>query len=1302
MRPKIFYYIALLSFICTASSQAKLISLQSRFLTLAFETDPSLVLTELRPTNSTSNSISIIERKPIWQIVWIDQQNIQHLLTSNSAAQRDYQYEIAGSTQEISYTWTNLVLGEGKATVRTSIILDLTSGLSQWGLSIDWSDPEIIPLRVDFPMIQGISRGSSREDYLAIPFYWGRLVKNPIDRLDELKLTYPSQASMQFLTYSTDKGNVYLAAYDSEVWMKGMVWKSDSKHQRGSIYLEHFPPFQPTKHYEIPYPIIIGTYEGNWYNAALLYREWATQQRWCQAGRLAQRRDIPQWFREVSLWLKYYNEPGKVLSELVDHYSFVGVPTALFYYRYPVSAFDDNYPEFLPARRGFLESIQDIHRIGSHVMPYTSGSVWDIDTRSWIVDGAAGGAVVKNDGAISDWEYHGTHFAHMCPASPLWQEKIVDLTKKLVLDYDTDGVYLDLMASTPAKACWSANHEHPKNGGRYWGEGTRNLMDRLRSEIRPIKPDATFTTEEVNEAYIDVYDGFLALDITRGANEPPFSFIPLFSAVYHDYAILFGSDAKLSEDADHFSALIAANFIQGSKPTLSEFFPPKIRERPDHAAYLKNLVTCYDEVGKEYLLDGEWLPPPDIRVDSTGIPIRWNQEILVPFPSIQGSLWRAPDGDIGLFLTNWTSQPKEFDLQLDRSTYGPSDRKVYLRTIWPKEQSSVFELENPIWKVHDYLPPRSLRVIEISDKLDRPAEMREEYPGSPYIVIQRSEGGKFLIPPAGRGYTWLSDGRALKISDSGEITVEGSVPKQDFLLLEKVAIGTRPEPIIASRTDSNEISRLAALSEDFRLTCQWELHERRPQFPKGRPDWAPLMDDIFLKTGMRLSILPPEHDRLIPGIPLDITCRLSAVSRGGFLFRDLQLHAVQPISMGPHLLIERKEPENVGNGGQGEIIVPFRLLASDLRVAEHAITLCAEARVSWQGEDFTLIDRMTIPCDLPLMADFVTDRNRAWLDHSPFPAILTVGNISDYPLSVVIKPILPQGWTSHPKGDINLPANGTRNRSTEQTVELILTPAADTPLDTISLSFDVVYNSLSDFPIRKRLSGQMIPPLVPPTDRLWPKISPTDDHDLNIRKRGRVFLYMNEGESAEIRMTNSRLASYSDPVRFSVFNPENRKMIHGEIPFNQSKSFRVNATTTGTYLIHFEPGQNACIVETDHRYAVLEASSYQPLHLFRSDQTLYFHVPDGAQEFILRITCGGEFEPVSIEVFNPDGYIVCNIENQLMSRGELPVRVPAEYAGQVWGMRVIPKEDVSLELIGDVVPFVADRPEKILTFKEQK
>ena len=69
----------------------------------------------------------------------------------------------------------------------------------------------------------------------------------------------------------------------------------------------------------------------------------------------------------------------------------------------------------------------------------------------------------------------------MCPSQEMWRQTIADLVDKLVGEEGVNGVYVDQVSAMKADLCYAKDHGHPIGGGRYWADGNREEMRKIRN-----------------------------------------------------------------------------------------------------------------------------------------------------------------------------------------------------------------------------------------------------------------------------------------------------------------------------------------------------------------------------------------------------------------------------------------------------------------------------------------------------------------------------------------------------------------------------------------------------------------------------------------------------------------------------------------------------------------------------------------------------------------------------------------------------------------------------------------------------
>jgi hypothetical protein len=1305
------------------------------------------------------------EALPLWEIRWHAADGTQLKATATDDCRRSARVDTQGETHQATVTWADLKVGQGKARIKVVGTLEKTSRLSQWRLAVEWTDKALDLWEVDFPRLGGIKRHSA-QDMLTIPCYWGRYCMDPVGRLPRYALGYPVSGSMQFWSLSSGGTGLYLASYDSDCWLKRWQWTADARKARGQWQATHLAPVPtPTPlSYELPYTQILGTFAGDWQDAAAIYRQWALQQPWCREGKIADRQSIPAKFKQVALWLKYYNEPGKVLQEVWDHQQYLQVPMSVHYYRYPISNFDDNYPEMLPAKPGFQRAVADMQALGAAVMPYTQGTIWDMDTQCWRREGGEAAAAKQENGDVYRGVIGPNQYADMCPAAKTWQQKVFDFTSKLVWDYGVDGVYLDVLSAGQARPCHDPSHGHTIHGGNSWGQGNRQLMEDLRRRIRAKKPEAFFTTEEICEVYLDKFDGFLTLDVTRGGYHPPVMLLPLFTAVYHDYAIQYGSDCALSTEPDYFAALMAEHLVWGAKPTLSEMTPPRIEQKPESAAYLREVTRCYDKAGRKFLLEGQWLRAPKLDVPSQNLTLIRKGAAAVSMPVVRHSLWRAEDGSLGLIVTNWTRQPQKVDLALDPADYGLNGSYVW-QQLWPATSEKP-KSGGETLRLALTLPPRSVRLFEVSTASRQPLPAAPEEKPVPSIVLRRdAKSNEFPTTSVEPGTLWYGRDAKLAIAADGTLAIRELRTQDDFVLLRRypvrlgaaqaveadwfgedglaltvtggklvlenpagcqvVARHAAGRVAVVRRGDQAEIdfagspgtvwltgpiARLPLGADSFQASLeqlaarsqaaarQWDdLHQSGADLSRlmaAAAEQRAVSAAAGAAVGTSLRIVVPPHVRAVPHEPLTFPVMMTSNTSEPDVREKLRVELVanRRQEMAELTVTEALLRGRLGKPGRTATVGHCRLIVNHRDLAEHAVTIRATVDVLAQGQRFVLVDETHVPVDMPLLVE-LAKRKQTLVAGRTADVAIEIRNVAPQPLTVAVKGKLPSGWQTTPAAGLEAQLPAANGLPVKQTLHLGLTSPLSARQGTLMLPLVTTYNGHQADDVITLLQCDVLPSLRPlvAEDRPFQAAAKPS----RIRREGRAMLYLKEGEKALVAVHNLRVTTYSDGLSYRVLDPDLKEVAKGSVKVDESRDVAFTAGKTGVHFIEVHPGSGSCTITTPLRPFVLEASKAQPLIVFTQNPPLYFFVPSDARRLALVIVSGGETETSVVKLLDPQGKTLLSENGAWLGR-RFEVDVPADARGKVWQLLVAPREDVSFHLEGDVVPYVADDPARLL------
>jgi hypothetical protein len=240
----------------------------------------------------------------------------------------------------------------------------------------------------------------------------------------------------------------------------------------------------------------------------------------------------------------------------------------------------------------------------------------------------------------------------------------------------------------------------------------------------------------------------LALQVSReryAAQNDPWDPIPFFQAVYHPYAVTYGSYSSLAEppydelwpaefapaeplrllDRKHspqFYLEQARTFVWGQQLCIANFQPSQWEQRREEVEYVLRLARLRAQAQK-YLLHGEMLQAPDWKPPTTTSEFSrlsiyaGRKDRVTTYPrehslAIAGA-WRATDGDMALALASISAEPTAVTMNLDLNTYGlPKQPQAVLHDSTGSRPLGAAEFANSTLRVT--LPPLGACLIEFA------------------------------------------------------------------------------------------------------------------------------------------------------------------------------------------------------------------------------------------------------------------------------------------------------------------------------------------------------------------------------------------------------------------------------------------------------------------------------------------------------------------------------------------------------------------------------------------------------------
>ena len=625
----------------------------------------------------------------------------------------------------------------GNLTVEVTVMCSDDNPQTLWGIRIDNKTGRQIKA-VRFPQVLAVPAiGNAQDNGIVLPAFAGTLIENPAGNWktgQSVTLDYPGNLSAQFIAYQNRTAGLFLTSRDTRGYpMSFTVFKQPD----GYRFWHEFKPVTSTTNWQSPYPVALGVTQGTWHDTADQYKRWAVQQSWC-AKKLAERTDIPSWLKDGPdvhvCEVRTYNGAragnGSYYPKIQDHLrtfrdKIDGPVVAMLagWENHRRWTGGDYFPIFDAIKAKPI--IRALREDGFRPFFYLSGGFYtfwnegidggEISTAqkfrpAFVRDEKLGKPkeyVLNESNPGGDWKRHSYAF---CVNAPQTKEFFCDVIAQ-AHTLGIDVLQLDQTTSGAGDACYSTTHNHIPGIGLYQSEGFWALLDTMRQYGKSLAPDFALLHEEVHEQLIPHLDGFHVREYYEKRwyrGYPGATGIPLFSYLYHEYALGYGGDsAMLSKDNNRWHVRChAINLVTGRTPGGSIWSSQQSMydAHPDQIGMIRNHSRLLKTRAKDCLMLGRMLHPFELKTPTLTIAApaqrggKWTQETMTT-PAVLTSSWLSPSGRIGHLFVNIAESPQPVEVNLD--TRNASAAKSYDGEIY---RSTTGEIFKPLW--HNQMLPK--------------------------------------------------------------------------------------------------------------------------------------------------------------------------------------------------------------------------------------------------------------------------------------------------------------------------------------------------------------------------------------------------------------------------------------------------------------------------------------------------------------------------------------------------------------------------------------------------------------------
>jgi len=610
------------------------------------------------------------------------------------------------------------------------------------------------------------------ESTLIHPFATGILIRNPLSLFTEEQpgirhAPYPesfSGASMQFFAYYGNQSGMILMAKDADGHQKWLnFYKNgntlEATHRFG---YEHLNPGNECR---MDYIVSVQMFEGDWYDAADLYKAWAVRQPFTPKKTVC--RHHPEWlYREVglatfginsrhdrTLWLKkYHDDLGLSIFHILgpdwpaEGQDFKGNKPGGLRDWFPTAFNPDN--------------LRVIRENGDYWAPFEFDFLVATDKSN-------AQTIQKNlqvfpTEALSIDDYS---FTMLCPATAYTQAFHRDRDVRVWQSAQPDAFYYDISANNLIKTCVSDRHDHDVGGGKELSDAYNNIYEDTKNALASTADTyVPLGAEMINEYHLNQLDYYQARAWAQPASTLEFwpfrewlksgraEIIPLFSYVYHEYgAVRLDGWGKLVDQlSDIFYLTVAKTYLwgglyeinheyspmetiddteNGSEEHYASFDKRNYAYNKNRMAYIKQFAMLRSGVGNAYLSYGEMIKPPVVR--SPRIRLNWfhynhTQEVntyndrgCIESDAVICAAYRSVDDDtIAVFLSNVDDEIHTIPVSFDANEYAfYESRKIILYENFSKPHPYPTAL-------FGYVHPKKITILNVTIDAKRVVMLR--------------------------------------------------------------------------------------------------------------------------------------------------------------------------------------------------------------------------------------------------------------------------------------------------------------------------------------------------------------------------------------------------------------------------------------------------------------------------------------------------------------------------------------------------------------------------------------------------
>lgn len=520
---------------------------------------------------------------------------------------------------------------------------------------------------------------------------------------------YPSSVQMQFMAYYNAGGGLYLAAHDEQCNPKGIEF-----HQSGDngIKLDFrlFAGGAGKGIYKMPYDMVMGVFDGDWYDAASIYRDWRETSKMPVPPKIKDNKILPDWYFESPVVVTYPVRGHKDMGDMTPNelYPYTNALKIIAKYNKDFNSkvmallmhWEGSAPWAPPyvwppygGEKNYQAFVNGLHEKGNLAGLYASGIGYTLRSNTDTtynkykeydekhldkVMKIAPDGILATNGVCAGPNAQRLGY-DMCPANGFVKEVVLDQISKIAKSKTDYIQYFDQNLGGGCYPCYSTTHGHPYGPGLWQNEAMHNIF----KGFQPVIDSAGYkflvgceaAASEANIPFLLFNDARATINLFVGTP------IPAYAFVNHEYVNNFmGNQNGVSAAIDlkkspmNFLQRLSYAFCAGDMLTVilrgngdmiwdwGTLWEADIPNQENIIQLVRNLNSWRTGAGKEFLVTGKMLKPLAFK-GATDLPmITKPGGRSINFPSVFSSDWQYGPDLKAQFFVNYLPYEQEITI----------------------------------------------------------------------------------------------------------------------------------------------------------------------------------------------------------------------------------------------------------------------------------------------------------------------------------------------------------------------------------------------------------------------------------------------------------------------------------------------------------------------------------------------------------------------------------------------------------------------------------------------------------------